>query len=135
MVRQFRNAFSEEILELPAGGVEEGEDRRICALRELSEEAGYRAQTIQKLCEVRTNVAISGEVILVYLCTDLVKTSQHLDSEEDIQVLEYPIEELFQMVIDGRITDAKTIAGITTYYGLLKNGGLENLPKLSAEYE
>lgn len=119
MVRQYRNALERETLEIPAGGLGCGEDRQVCAVRELEEETGYRAGHSELLAEICSNVALMDECIGVYLCTDLVMVDQHLDEGEYLNVESYTIEELMEMVTTGKIRDAKTVCGILAYYARL----------------
>lgn len=117
MVRQWRNAIDRFALEIPAGGkngTEEPTD--ICAARELEEETGYRANRIEFLQTIVPAIAYSGELIDIYVATDLVKTKQHLDPDEDIELEIYTVEELIQKIIDNEINDSKTISAILTYY-------------------
>lgn len=115
MVRQYRNALDRETLELPAGGKAWGEDPKVCALRELEEEAGYKAGKCEMLTMICSNVALMNEQIGVYLCTDLIRTEQHLDEGEFLNVETYELDELLEMVYAGQIQDAKTVAGILAY--------------------
>lgn len=115
MVRQYRNALERETLELPAGGKSRGEDSRICALRELEEETGYRAGNCELLTLVCTNVALMNEQIGVYLCTDLIPAKQHLDEGEYLNVEAYTLDELLSMIFSGKLQDAKTVCGILAY--------------------
>ena len=116
MVRQFRNALNRETLEIPAGKRDDPHEPTIqCAYREQEEETGYRCQKIEKLLTIRTTVAFCNEKIDIYLATDLQKTMQHLDEDEFVNVEIYTIEELEQMIYDGTIEDAKTIAAILAY--------------------
>ena len=116
MVRQYRNALDRYTLELPAGKLDEpGEPTLECAKRELEEETGYAAGKMEYLLTVNTTVAFCDERIDLYLATDLKKTEQHLDPDEEINVEVWAIEDLKQMIYEGRITDGKTVAGIMTY--------------------
>ena len=71
---------------------------------------------LEKLISLNTTVAFCNEQIDIFVATDLVKTQQHLDDGEYVEVFEYGIEELVDMVYQGKIMDAKTISGIMTYY-------------------
>lgn len=116
MVRQYRNALDRFTLELPAGKLDApGEPTLECATRELEEETGYRANNMEYLLTVNTTVAFCNEKIDLYLATDLVKTTQHLDPDEEINVEEWDIEDLKELIYTGKMTDGKTIAGIMTY--------------------
>lgn len=116
MVRQYRNALDRFTLELPAGKLDApGEPTLECATRELEEETGYKAGKMEYLLTVNTTVAFCNEKIDLYLATDLSKTEQHLDPEEEINVEEWELEDLKQLIYEGKMTDGKTIAGIMTY--------------------
>ena len=117
MVRQYRNSLERMTLELPAGGVNSlSEPTIICAARELEEETGYRSENLEFLLSVKTAVAFSNENIDIYLAKDLVKSKQNLDPDEFINVEEYDIETLIDMIHENKIQDSKTIAGIFSYY-------------------
>ena len=116
MVRQYRNALDRFTLELPAGKLDSPDEPTIeCATRELEEETGYKAGNMEYLLTVNTTVAFCNERVDVYLATDLEKTAQHLDPEEEINVEEWDIEDLKKLIYEGKMTDGKTIAGIMTY--------------------
>ena len=117
MVRQWRNAIDRFALEIPAGGKNgAGEPTMECAARELEEETGYRANHIEFLQTIVPAIAYSGELIDVYVATDLVQTKQCLDPDEDIELETYTVEELIQKIIENEINDSKTISAILTYY-------------------
>lgn len=115
MVSQYRNALDRYTLEIPAGGLEQGEPTIDAAARELEEEAGYKCGKIEKLISIRTTVAFCNEKIDIFLATNLVKTSQNLDEDEYVKVKAYKLEELENMIYNGEIEDSKTIAGILAY--------------------
>lgn len=116
MVRQYRNALDRFTLEVPAGKLDTPDEPTIdCATRELEEETGYRANKMEYLLTVNSTVAFCNEKIDVYLATDLEKTQQHLDPEEEINVEEWDLEDLKELIYSGKMTDGKTIAGIMTY--------------------
>ena len=104
MVRQYRDALDRETIEIPAGGLNGWDEPTInAAARELEEETGYRSDNLTKLVSVVTAVAFCNEVVDVYLATDLVKTSQHLDEDEFIDVEKYTLDELKDMIFAGTI--------------------------------
>lgn len=116
MVRQYRNALDRFTLELPAGKLDApGEPTLECAKRELEEEAGYYTDDFEYLLTLNTTVAFCNEKIDLYLARNLKKTEQHLDPEEEINVEVWDIEDLKQMIYEGKLTDSKTVAGIMTY--------------------
>ncbi|MSS63379.1 NUDIX hydrolase [Velocimicrobium porci] len=115
MVRQYRNAVDRDTLEIPAGGLNPGEDKMTCAARELEEETGYRPMKIEHLLDMYTTVAFCNEKIGIYCGTDLVKTEQHLDEDEVISLEWYTLDELVDFILNGTIQDGKTIAAILAY--------------------
>lgn len=116
MVRQYRNALGRDTLEIPAGCRDSvDEDFGLCAARELEEETGYRAGSVEPFITVATTVAFCNEVVKVFLATDLTKTSQHLDEDEFIEIEAYTPDELYDMVLNQTIQDSKTAAAIMAY--------------------
>ena len=116
MVRQYRNALDRYTLEIPAGGLNgSNEPTRDAAARELEEETGYRSDELEWLITIRTTVAFCNEKIDIYMAKNLIRTEQHLDEDEFIHVEAYSIEELTQMIMEGKIEDSKTIAAIMCY--------------------
>ncbi|QUH31823.1 NUDIX hydrolase [Vallitalea guaymasensis] len=115
MVRQYRNAADEYVLEIPAGGVEEGEDPSICAKRELEEETGYKSDNIEYLLKFYSSIGITDEMISIYVATDLQESQQNLDDDEYVTIEKYKLDELVDMIYSGQITDGKTISGLLAY--------------------
>ena len=112
MEEQFRKPLDKVILELPAGKLEPGEDPEKAALRELAEETGYRAGTIQHLVTYTPTCGYSNEYLHVYFCKDLTPGETNLDDNEDIDVVEYTPDELIDLIMSQKIIDSKTIVGI-----------------------
>lgn len=116
MVRQYRNALDRETLEVPAGGLNGAEEpTRTAAARELEEETGYRSEDIDFLISIRTTVAFCNEKIDIYVAHNLIPSRQHLDEDEFINVEEYSVEELTDLIYTGKIQDSKTICAILAY--------------------
>lgn len=113
MVKQFRYAFGEVMLEVPAGKLDsKSEDWESAASRELSEETGMRAKRLIYLGDIRPSVAIFTEVIHMYAAVGLTAGEIHLDEDEFLENYTYSLDELTEMVMRGEITDAKTIASV-----------------------
>lgn len=112
MVRQYRKAAEKAILEVPAGKIEEDEDHRLTAERELKEETGYSAGKIEYITSFYSSIGYSTEVIHLYSATDLTPGETNFDDNEAIEILEYDLHELKKMVLNRDIEDAKTIAAI-----------------------
>lgn len=124
MVRQYRNALDRYTIELPAGGRDTPEESTMeCAARELEEETGYRAEELEYLISLKTTVAFCDELIDVYVARNLIPSKQKLDEGEYINVVEYDLDELCQMIFDKKIQDSKTVSAILAYklkYGMKK---------------
>ena len=121
MVTQFRKAAEREILEIPAGRVEKDEDPKDAALRELREETGYSAGRIEHLVTAYSSIGYSTELLHFYLATNLTLGDTEFDRGESIDISEYPLEELYEMSLNGKIIDQKTIVAILMTYAKLKN--------------
>ena len=116
MVRQYRNALERDTIEVPAGARDSvTEDTLVCAVREMEEETGYTSNKVSKLLSLRTTVAFCNEMVDVYLAEDLVPGEQHLDDAEDIRVEAFELDTLKQLIYEGTIQDAKTVAAIMAY--------------------
>ncbi|MBQ9120027.1 MAG: NUDIX hydrolase [Lachnospiraceae bacterium] len=115
MVRQYRNAPEQYTLEIPAGGLNAGEDMQTCAARELEEETGFKAGKVEHLLDLYTTVAFCNEKIGIYYTEELTPSKQHLDEGEYLNVEVHSLESLVEMILAGKIIDAKTIAAILAY--------------------
>ncbi len=115
LVRQYRNALDRETLEIPAGGINKGEESITAATRELEEETGYKSDNLEHLISIVTAVAFCDEVVEIYIAKNLTKTQQHLDPDEYIEIEAYTTDELSEMIYSGKIQDSKTIAAIMSY--------------------
>ena len=119
MVRQYRYSISNEVLELPAGKIDKGESPEDCAHRELEEETGYKADSLQLLTKFYPAIGFANEEMWLFIAKDLNKTISKLDSDEFLEVLYFNLDDLVKMVWDNKITDSKTIIGILWAYKIL----------------
>ncbi len=110
LIRNLRRTVGKILWELPAGTLDPGESPEVCAARELEEETGYRAGTLAPLTAFFASPGILNERMHGFLATDLVPTAQNLDQDEEIQVFPIPQWQVRDMLKDGHIEDAKTIA-------------------------
>lgn len=120
LVKQYRNAENGNVLEIPAGKLEKGEDPYECAKRELEEEIGYKSDNVQKVCAMYTAVGFSDEKLHLYVAKDLVMGKQNLDEDEYIQIEKYPLQEAIKMIFAGEIKDSKTIVGLLSVNEMLR---------------
>ncbi len=119
MVRQYRKPAGRVMLEVPAGKIDPGEKPEVTAARELKEETGYTAGKVEYLMDFYPSVGYSEEVLYLYLCTELTPGDTNFDENEAIDIEEYEIDELHDMVMRGEIHDAKTIIAILAVKDLL----------------
>jgi len=112
LVRQYRHPAGRYLLELPAGSIDEGETAEAAALRELEEELGVRAATIERLSEFYVSPGFLQEKMWVYLATDLSASSQQLDDDEIVEIVRLPFAQALRMIANQEIEDAKTIIGL-----------------------
>ena len=112
MVRQYRYAVGETLLEAPAGIVEEGEDPDETAQRELQEEVGRIAGDLRKIGEFWATPGFCNEMMHAYVARDLGHSALAADDDEDITVVPVPMAEALDMIASGKIRDAKTIAAL-----------------------
>jgi len=119
MVRQYRKPAEETLLEVPAGGVEEGEVSEDAVLRELQEEIGYTADNLQHLSSFWVAPGWATEFMHAYLATGLRPSRLDADEDENIQVVRVPFEEALAMFKTGEIKDGKTIAAMLLAQPLL----------------
>lgn len=118
VVRQFRYPYGEVITELPAGKREVGEDPELCGRRELTEETGMIAKKFISMGELYPTPGYCGEIIYLYLATELEKGEMHPDEDEFLEVEKIPLDTLVEMVLSGEIKDAKTQTLILKIYAL-----------------
>ncbi len=111
LVRQWRYCVSGWLLEIPAGILEPGEEPSACAQRELTEETGYAAARVEPLISFYTSPGFTTELLHVFLASELREAEAAADEDEVLPVV-VDWDEARAMCLDGRIRDAKTIAGI-----------------------
>lgn len=109
-VRQYRHAAGIEVLELPAGTLEEGEDPEACAARETREEIGMGAKKLQKIGEFYMAPGYSTEFMHVFMATNLYEAPLDGDSDEFLDIECIPFQQIPDMIRTGKIIDGKTLA-------------------------
>ena len=112
LIRQYRYPVQQEMIELPAGKLDKNELPEACAVRELEEEIGYRAEKLTFLTNIHPAIGFADEVMGLYLADSLIKTSSNQDEDEFLELIPTSLEEAVKMVWNGAITDVKTIIGI-----------------------
>ncbi len=115
LVRQYRYAYGESVYEIPAGKLEKGEEPLLAAARELEEEAGVRAESLELLFTVYPTPGYTNEKIYIYEASGGVQTATRLDEGEFLDVVYMPLEEAERRLRSGEIRDAKTIIALQAY--------------------
>lgn len=120
MIRQYRYATGGELWEIPAGRLAHpGEDPEACARRELQEEVGVSAATVQKLTTLWTTPGFTDEAIHLFLATSLTPTGHNREADEFIDVVPKALSEVLEMIGRGEVCDAKTVVGILYMAGYI----------------
>jgi ADP-ribose pyrophosphatase len=112
LIRQYRPIVGAEIWELPAGTIEAGESPEACARRELVEEAGYVAGSLEPLGGVLADPGLTDERIFLFVARELRPVARGLDADEHIEVVLVPLAEAYRMAETGEILDAGTLAAL-----------------------
>jgi ADP-ribose pyrophosphatase len=120
LVRQYRYPVGETLLEAPAGTVENAEAPEECAQRELQEETGYAAADIRPLGEFWTTPGFCNEYMYAFLARDLVPSRLEADADEIIKVERLPLSHAVDMIRQGEIKDAKTIAALLMAFDVIR---------------
>ncbi len=115
-VKQYRYAYGESVLELPAGKLNEGEDPAVAVLRELEEETGIKAKKAELLFVVYPTPGYTNEKIYIYRAFDGERVQAHTDEGEFVDAVWIKADKVKQMLNTGEIKDAKTIIALQRYF-------------------
>ncbi|MCL2083456.1 MAG: NUDIX hydrolase [Oscillospiraceae bacterium] len=116
LVRQYRYAVGKELLEIPAGRLEPGENPQEAGQRELSEETGYTAQSMQYLGDMVPTGGYNSEIIHLFLATGLTKGEPNPDPGEFTVPERVNFKKLVEMIMSNEISDGKTMFAVLKYY-------------------
>lgn len=112
LVRQFRKAVEDELLELPAGTLDPGETPEACALREIQEETGFKAGKLESLGGFYSAPGFLTEYLHLFLATELEPSPRAADEDEDIELVTTHLSQVPRLIAAGEIRDAKSVAGL-----------------------
>ncbi|WP_411814520.1 NUDIX hydrolase [Dehalococcoides mccartyi] len=116
MVKQYRLAASQDMLELVAGSMDSGETPEESTRRELREEAGFKPNSVRRLGGFYSSPGFLTEYLHVLVARDLEYAPLIAEDTEDIEVFRYTPAEVKSMIAGGQITDSKTLAGLMLYF-------------------
>ena len=112
LIKQYRYAVKEQMIEIPAGKLDQNEIPEECALRELEEEIGYRANQLTLLANIHPAIGFTDEKIWLYLAEELTETAQALEASEVLTLQRVPAEDVFTMAENGEISDGKSVCAL-----------------------
>ena len=115
LVRQFRQAVGRELLEIPAGGVDPGEDPEAAVRRELQEEIGYLPRKLEKLGGFYSAPGYCSEYLHLYLAAGLTPSQLYAEDTEGISIVRVTAGRIPSLIASGEICDAKSIAGLLAF--------------------
>jgi ADP-ribose pyrophosphatase len=118
--KQFRQAIGKELLEIPAGGIDDGEAPEDAVIREMREETGLRPRKVTRLGGFYSSPGYTTEYLYLYLASDLVPDPLSAEDTAGIELIRIPLARVPALVASGKIEDAKTIAGLLYYQEYLK---------------
>ena len=121
LVKQFRKPVEKELLEIPAGCIEPGEDPETTVRRELGEEIGFLPRKVDRLGGFYSTPGYCTEYLYLYLATDLVPDRRYAEDTESIEVVSVPLSQVAELIESGAICDAKSIAGLLTFLASKKS--------------
>ena len=115
LVKQFRKSVEKELLEIPAGGIDPGEDAETAVRREMQEETGYFPGKLVSLGGFYSAPGYCTEYLHLYLASDFVKSQLFAEDTDGIEVIKVPANQIPGLITSGSIQDSKSIAGLLMY--------------------
>jgi ADP-ribose pyrophosphatase len=112
LVNQYRTPLAKNLLEIPAGGIDKGEDSETAVIREMQEETGFKPGKVVRLCGFYLSPGFSTEYMHLYLATELTPSPLKAEDTAGIEVVPVPVAEILEIIASGRIQDGKSIAGL-----------------------
>ena len=123
LVKQFRKPVEKRLLEIPAGGIEPGEEPEDCVRREMREETGFLPRKVERLGGFYSSPGYGTEYLHLYLATDLISRPLQAEDSESIRLVRVPLGQVRGLITSGEICDAKSIAGLFTFLEYRKSTG------------
>lgn len=124
LIRQYRHAVGQFLLELPAGRIEPGEAPLAAARREMIEETGFSAKRWLMLSKYFASPGFLAEFMQIYLARDIRAGAAHPEEDEHIEIVRTPLSEVMALIAANKIHDGKTIIGLSLYAAARREGRL-----------
>jgi ADP-ribose pyrophosphatase len=124
LVKQFRKPVEKELLEIPAGGIDDGESPEEAVRREMREETGFLPRKVEKLGGFYSTPGFCTEYLYLYLASDLVEKPLKAEDSESITLVRVPLSQVKGLIASGAICDAKSIAGLLAFLEYQKSADL-----------
>ena len=121
LVKQFRRPVEKDLLEIPAGGIDPGEETEATVRREMREETGYLPKKVERLGGFYASPGFCTEYMHLYLAYDLVPDRLYAEDTDSIELVRVPLSEVAGLIASGDICDAKSIAGLLLYLSSKKS--------------
>jgi ADP-ribose pyrophosphatase len=115
LVNQYRMPVAKNLLEIPAGGIDKGENAEMAVIREMQEETGFRPTKVEKLGGFYLSPGFSTEFMHLFLATDLTPSRLHAEDTAGIVLVPTPVAEIPELISSGKIQDGKSVAGLLYY--------------------
>lgn len=124
LIRQYRHAVGQFLLELPAGRIEPREAPLAAAKREMIEETGFRARRWTVLTKYFASPGFLGESMQIYLARDLREGAANPEEDEHIEIVRTPLSQALSLIAANKIHDGKTLIGVSLYAAARREGRL-----------
>lgn len=124
LIRQYRHAAGQFLLELPAGRIEPNEAPLAAAKREMIEETGFRAKRWTPLTKYFASPGFLGESMQIYLARDIKQGTSNPEEDEHIEIVRTPLSKALALIAANKIHDGKTLIGVSLYAAAHREGRL-----------
>ena len=115
LVNQYRTPLAKNLLEIPAGGIDKGENAETAVIREIQEETGFRPGKVARLAGFYLSPGFCNEYLHLFLATDLTPSRLHAEDTAGIVLVHVPVVQIPELIASGKIQDGKSIAGLLYY--------------------
>jgi ADP-ribose pyrophosphatase len=115
LVNQYRSPIGKDLLEIPAGGIDKGEDPETAVIREMREETGFKPVKVTRLSGYYLSPGFTDEYMHLFLAENLVPAPLSAEDTPGIEVVKVPVLKINELILSGKIEDSKSVAGLLHY--------------------